>query len=236
MQSPPGPSREDIWKMFDSISGTYDRVNRMITLGLDQLWRKRMGDFLPSGACLKVLDCATGTGDQLLAFLKHCPHIETLVGIDLAEEMLKIAQEKLKPYLDKVQLLTASALEIPFKEQTFDCVSISFGIRNLTDTMAALQEFRRVLKPGGRVLILEGTLPANPWLAKAHHFHMNYLLPRLGGAISKQRGAYQYLNETIKTFPQGEKFNGKLRAAGFSKVMAHPLFGGVATIYQGDKE
>ncbi len=233
---PPGPSREKIWKMFDAISSTYDIANRYMTLGFDQLWRKKLTHFLPSFPSLCVLDCATGTGDQILALFKTCPQIHKIIGIDLAEEMLKIAKEKLKFYANKTELLCADLLSIPFSESHFECVTISFGIRNVTNVMAALQECRRVLKPGGRILILEGTLPTHRLLAKAHSFYLRHLLPRIGGVISNNRAAYRYLNQTIETFPQGEKFNGKLRAAGFVHVQATPVWGGIVTIYQGDKD
>lgn len=231
---PPGPSREKISEMFDTISPTYDKANRYMTFGFDQLWRKKLTHFLPSFPSLHILDCATGTGDQIVALLKGCPNIVNIVGIDLAEEMLKIAKKKLESYSEKVELLCADILSIPFPESHFDCVTISFGIRNVVNVMAALQEIRRVLKPGGRILILEGTVPSHPLIAKAHFFYLRHLIPRIGGMISKNPAAYRYLNQTIETFPQGEKFAGKMRAAGFVDVKVNPLWGGVVTVYQGD--
>lgn len=233
-----GPSRKEIWKMFDQISPTYDCVNRIMTFGLDQLWRKRLCQFLPPRSDMCVLDCATGTGDQVTALLEKKGDIASVIGIDLAEEMVKIGREKIakKPYAHKVDLHVASALSIPYPDNHFDCLTIAFGIRNVTDMMAAFKEFRRVLKPSGRVLILEGTIPRNKWLRKLHLFYLRHLLTRIGGLISSNFDAYRYLNETIETFPQGERFNGKLRAAGFINVRANPLFGGVTTVYQGDKD
>ncbi len=232
------PSREGIWNMFNSISPTYDCVNKFITLGLDQIWRKRMRMFLPSHPDLSILDCATGTGDQIIALMEGNPSIQSIIGIDLAGEMLAIGEKKLakKPYADKVSFQLASALELPFPDHQFDCVTISFGIRNVTDVMGAFKEFRRVLKPGGRVLILEGTIPQNKALKSVHLFYLRYILPTIGGLISKNRKAYRYLNNTIETFPQGEMFKGKMRAAGFVNVQENLLLGGVTTIYQGDKD
>ncbi len=233
-----GPSREQIWKMFDQISPTYDRANRVMTFGLDQIWRKRLCAFLPCKKEMRILDCATGTGDQVIALMEKRPDIAEIIGIDLAEAMVDIGKQKIarKPYANKVALQVASALEIPYPDNHFDCVTISFGIRNVTDIMAAFQEFRRVLKPGGRVLILEGTIPRKKWLRSIHLFYLRHMLPRIGGLISKNLNAYRYLNETIETFPQGERFNGKMRAAGFVNVHSNLILGGVTTVYQGDKD
>ncbi len=224
--------------MFDQISSTYDNANRIMTLGLDQRWRNTMARFLPSGQGLKLLDCATGTGDQIIALMKHSHQISQVIGIDLSEEMLKIGREKIdkKSYASSVELLVASALEIPFAENTFDCVTISFGIRNVTDVSKALREFHRVLKPGGRLLILEGTLPSNPVLKTCHLFYLRHCLPRIGGFISKKESAYRYLNETIETFPYGKAFLELMQSSGFLQLQAHSLLGGVATIYQGEKK
>jgi demethylmenaquinone methyltransferase / 2-methoxy-6-polyprenyl-1,4-benzoquinol methylase len=232
------PSRHEVWKMFDRISPTYDFVNRVMTFGLDRLWRKRLCYFLPKQKEMHILDCATGTGDQIIALMEKDHTISSVIGIDLARAMIEIGKKKIakKPYSDKVHFQVASALEAPFPDHSFECVTISFGIRNVTDIMAAFKEFRRVLKPRGRVLILEGTIPRKKWLKSLHLFYLRYFLPRIGGIISKNFDAYRYLNETIETFPQGERFCGLMRAAGFINVQANLFFGGIVTIYQGDKD
>jgi demethylmenaquinone methyltransferase/2-methoxy-6-polyprenyl-1,4-benzoquinol methylase len=243
------PSRHEIWKMFDRISPTYDIVNRVMTFGMDQLWRKRLCSFLPylkdnhildgaKGKEMRILDCATGTGDQIIALLEKRGDISSVIGIDLASSMIEIGKEKIakKPYANKVNFQVASALEIPFPDNYFEGVTISFGIRNVTDIMAAFKEFRRVLKPKGRVLILEGTLPRKKWLRSLYLFYLRHFLPRIGGIISKNFDAYRYLNETIETFPQGERFCGLMRAAGFVDVQESSLLGGIVTVYQGDKD
>ncbi len=232
------PSRHEIWKMFDQISPTYDRVNRVMTFGLDQKWRKKMCSHLPCRNNLSVLDCATGTCDQIISLMEHAPHISSIVGIDLAAEMIAVGEKKLlgKSYANSVTLQVASALEIPYPDQTFDCVTISFGIRNVTNVIGCLKEFYRVLKPGGRALILEGTIPQNQLLKGVHLFYLRNLLPRIGGWISKKQGAYRYLNETIETFPHGEQFIRLMKTAGFEEAITHPLMGGIVSIYQGDKE
>ena len=231
------PSRHEVWKMFDQISPTYDCVNRVMSLGMDQLWRKKLCAFLPQIKEMQVLDCATGTGDQIVALMEKRQDISFIIGIDLAAAMIEIAKKKIegRSYASKVCFQVANALEMPFQDNSFDCVTISFGIRNVTDIMAAFQEIRRVLKPGGRVLILEGTIPEKKWLKSVHLFYLRHFLPRIGGVISKNFDAYRYLNKTIETFPQGERFCGLMRAAGFVDVKANPVLGGVVTVYQGDK-
>lgn len=226
--------KENIHQMFDQISSTYDRVNRVMTFNMDQSWRKKMARFLPPGETLSVLDCATGTADQIIALMETVGNIEKATGIDLAAEMVAIGKKKIseKPYADRVSFQIASALELPFPDKTFDCVTISFGIRNVTDVEKALIEFRRVLKPNGRLLILEGSVPQNKFLKRLHLFYLRNIMPRIGGFISKKPLAYRYLNQTIETFPCGEAFCDLMRKAGF-KAAAHPLLFGAATIYVG---
>ncbi len=230
-------SRVGIWKMFDQISPTYDKANRVMTLGLDQVWRRKMAYFLPDKQGQVLLDCATGTADQLISFMEGSDKVGQAIGIDLAQEMLAVGKKKMesKPYGNAISFQVASALDLPFEDAMFDCVAISFGIRNVTDVRKALSEFYRVLQKKGRVLILEGTVPKNFFLKKVHLFYLRNILPRVGGTISNNLDAYRYLNETIETFPSGEKFCKFLRAAGFKSVKAHPLTGGIATIYVGDK-
>jgi len=223
--------------MFDQISPTYDLANRVMTFNLDQIWRKKMVNMLPEGDEQLVLDCATGTGDQLICLMENSKKVKQAIGIDLAADMVAIGEKKVKnkPYADALSFQIASALELPFEENTFDCVTISFGIRNVTDVKKALREFHRVLKPGGRVLILEGTVPKMKWLQKIHLFYLRHFLPRIGQMISKNNYAYRYLNETIETFPSGEAFCALMRESGFADGKANLQTGGVATIYSGNK-
>lgn len=233
----PSPSRADIWTMFDAISPSYDTVNRLMTLGLDVLWRNKVASFVPKRPDTCVLDCATGTADQLIAILGHCPQVVRATGIDMAEEMLHIGRKKLKqkPYSNKVELLKASALELPFAENTFDCVTMSFGIRNVTDVSLCLREISRVLKPGGRLLILESSLPENKYLRKGQIWYLRHLLPKIGGFVSKKKYAYEYLNQTIETFPYGKAFCQLLKQNGFCTAVSYPLLFGASTIYQAEK-
>lgn len=231
------PSRSEIWKMFDSISSTYDKTNRLMTMGLDLYWRKKMSFFLPKKENLKLLDCATGTADQIISLLKNSSRITEAKGIDLSEEMIQIGRKKISasPFKEKVALTVASALDLPFEDETFDCITMSFGIRNVTSVNACLQEMFRTLKPEGRVLILETSIPKSSLLKALHLFYLRKILPFVGGIISKQKKAYEYLNQTTETFPSGLAFAEKLQEVGFKNVVCHPLTFGSVSIYIGDK-
>jgi len=237
INSSENPSREGIWNMFDTISPTYDRVNKMMTFGLDSFWRKKIAKFLPERKEMALLDCATGTADQIFTLLQQNPNIDQVVGIDLAKSMLKIGEKKLRntPYEKKVMLIEANALDLPFTPFTFDVVTMSFGIRNVTDVMLCLSEIFRVLKSGGRVIILECSTPENRLLKTGYLLYCRHLLPKIGGWISKTPEAYRYLNKTAESFPSGKAFCNLLNKAGFINVASVPLTFGTVSIYLGDK-
>lgn len=222
--------------MFNAISTSYDRVNRILSFGIDVRWRKKMVEHLPQGERLTLLDLATGTCDQLLTLMQS-GKFASAIGMDLAEEMLKMGREKVSqsPFSKKVVLQLASALEIPLEENVFDCVSISFGIRNVVDIAKCLEEMHRVLKPGGKGLILEFSLPKNRAVRFFHLLYLRYFLPLIGGIVSGKRSAYSYLNQTIESFPYGNAFCQFMEKGGFTKVKAYPLTWGVATLYVGEK-
>jgi len=226
---------EPVIQIFDAIAPTYDRTNRILSGGVDLYWRRRMAALLPKAEKIKLLDCATGTADQLLSLLKYSPHIHQAVGIDLAEEMLKIGREKLQPHAHRASLKNASATDIPYQEGTFDCVTMSFGIRNVDNVPQCLREIRRVLRPQGRALILEFSLPKNRWVQRSYLLYLNKLLPSIGKLISAHTEAYSYLAKTIQSFPQAEAFCKLMKDAGFQSVKAYPLTLGIVTIYAGEK-
>jgi demethylmenaquinone methyltransferase/2-methoxy-6-polyprenyl-1,4-benzoquinol methylase len=218
--------------MFNQISPTYDRVNRVLSFGRDFAWRKAVARHLPTRPHLQVLDLATGTGDQLIAFFQAGASIHFGVGIDIAEEMLKIGREKTRAY--PVELTLGDAQKIPFGESRFDAVSISFGIRNVSDPSLALREMHRVLKPLGRCLILEFSMPPK-WIRPFFLFYLRHVLPRLGGWLSQQTEAYLYLNQTIEAFPSGEPFLALMRNAGFTKSKRVSMNAGSVSLYVGEK-
>lgn len=232
----PNPSRKEIWKMFDRISPTYDRINRVVSLGRDIAWRRKLASHLPTKNSLHVLDIATGTGDQLMALFKECPNIEKATGIDLASDMLKIAEKKFsfQSYGKKISLKRADAEKIPFGDKLFDAATLSFGIRNVSSPSKALSEIYRVLKPKGRCLILEFSLPPQP-IRKFYLFYLRYLIPFIGGFFSKDKEAYRYLNETIESFPYGKEFALLMKNAGFSHIQIFPMSLGAVSLYIGTK-
>ncbi len=230
-------AKAESWKMFNEISPTYDRVNSILSLGIHRYWRRHLAKALPKKNNICLLDCATGTCDQIISLMNKTTRIDRAVGIDLAREMLKIGKNKLasKRYGYRVELKEASMTEIPYPENSFDCVTLSFGIRNVANVEGGLKEMHRVLSTNGRILILEFSLPKISLLKKAHLFYLRHVLPKIGGWVSNNKQAYLYLNETIESFPYGKEFCTLLETAGFKDVKATPLTAGIVTLYQGDK-
>ncbi len=231
------PSRENVGKMFDRIAPRYDLLNRLLSLRRDVAWRKKIAEHLPAGENLTVLDLATGTADVLLSLCENNRRVSRGIGVDVAPKMLRIGRDKIaaERLSDRLRLFPADALALPFRENHFDAVTIAFGIRNVLDVSQALREMYRVLRPGGRVLILEFSLPGNKLFRQVYLFYFRYILPRVGGLISGDNSAYRYLNRTVETFPYGEDFLRLLQDSGFEQRRAIPLTGGIATLYRGDK-
>ncbi len=237
------PSRVEVWKMFDRIAHRYDLLNRLLSFGTDIVWRNKTAALLnnptiqgiPGG--LKVLDLATGTGDLAITICNKNNNISGTVGMDMSGEMLKIGKKKVIAggLSGTVTMVKGNATEIPFGSRSFHAVTIAFGIRNVTDVLKSLKDMHRILHKGGRVLILEFSLPANKIIRSAYLFYFRKILPALGSIISGDGYAYKYLNETVETFPYGKTFNDLLIKAGFVNVEAFPLTFGIASIYRGDK-
>ncbi len=230
-------SKKQIWKTFDQISRFYDFLNRVLSFGIDIYWRKRVAAFLPEGPDIRLLDLATGTGDQIIEIIKKAKQVKSALGIDLSREMIRVGHRKIidKPYTHQVSLMEGDAMDIAMKDESVECVTMSFGIRNMEDVQACLSECLRVLTPRGRLLILEFSIPKNRLLKKCHLFYLQHILPAIGGLISKNRTAYRYLSKTIEKFPYGEDFCALMRKAGFVRVKSHPMTFGVATLYIGEK-
>ncbi len=230
--------QRDNARMFDRIAHRYDFLNRLLSLRCDVTWRRRMAECLPAAKNLHVLDVATGTADSLVSLVQHCDRIELGVGLDMAEGMLRIGQAKLHGggQSKKLSLVRADGAAMPFEGGSFDAVTIAFGIRNFTDTIGGLREFHRVLKPGGRLLVLEFSLPSNSFLRRCYLAYFRYVMPVIGRLLSGDTAAYRHLNRSVENFPYGSEFCGLIAAVGFANVDAHPLTLGVATIYQGQKE
>jgi len=223
--------------MFDRIAHRYDLLNQLLSLGRDAAWRKQFARNLPQDAGLRVLDLATGTADVLITLAKD-PRVISGIGLDMSWEMLrhghqKLARLELHP---QFSLLRGDATCQPLASASFDLVTIAFGIRNVTDVTACLKEMLRILKPGGRALILEFSLPKNLLFRALYLAYFRHVLPRIGGFISGDASAYRYLNATVETFPYGDAFLHLMIEAGFAHTTAHPLTFGIATLYQGHKE
>ena len=229
--------KSDSWKMFNSIAGRYDFLNRLLSLGQDVRWRNALKQFLPVTSGKTILDLATGTADVLIALAKDNPKVHRGIGVDPAVKMLEIGRNKIKALHleDRLLLQQGDAQALPFLDETFDCVTISFGIRNIPDLRLALLEMYRVTKKGGRVLILEFSKPENPVLKAGHWLYLQTFVPLVGLLFSGNFKAYTYLNQTIQTFPYGDRFCKILKQMGFVQIKPYPLMGGAATIYAAEK-
>lgn len=234
--TPGGPSRRQVWKMFDQIADTYDLVNRLLSFRRDVAWRKRLALRMPSGPT-RVLDLATGTCDVPLALRRHCGERVRGTGADMSGGMLRGGKRKLEAagLSGTFSLVRADATRLGFAGASFDAVTIAFGIRNVVDVDAALREMLRVLRPGGRALILEFSLPKNVLFRAGYLLYFRHILPRLGGAVSGKPAAYRYLNETVEAFPYGGAFCERMEQAGFHGITAGALTFGIATLYEGTR-
>jgi demethylmenaquinone methyltransferase/2-methoxy-6-polyprenyl-1,4-benzoquinol methylase len=232
--TPAGPPRTQVWQMFDRIAGRYDLLNHLLSANFDRKWRRTVAVQLPARKHLRVLDLASGTGDQLITLVKS-KRVDEGIGIDLAEKMLKQGREKIARLGLNAELREGDAENIPFNTGQFDAVTISFGIRNMTDVRRALNEMYRVLRPGGRALILEFSLPGNRFIRWLYLIYLRHILPIIGKIISGDSTAYRYLNETIETFPHGQDFCDLMVDCNFIDVEATPLTLGVVSIYRGEK-
>ena len=229
-----GASREKIEAMFNSISGNYDRLNRILSFGTDRRWRRRVIDLI--GHHLKperILDVATGTGDMAIAAMKLDP--EKITGIDISEKMLALGRKKISRlgHESKVELLTGDSEKIMFPDRTFDVAMSAFGVRNFEDTSAALGEIFRVLRPGGMITVLEFSKPSWFPVKQFYSFYFTRILPRIGKKVSGDPEAYSYLPESVLNFPDDEDFLNLLRGAGFIRTGQKKMTGGIASIYYG---
>jgi demethylmenaquinone methyltransferase/2-methoxy-6-polyprenyl-1,4-benzoquinol methylase len=228
--------KPQIGEMFDRIAPTYDGLNHVLSLGIDRLWRRRAVRMAARERVSDVLDVATGTGDLAIALARKIPGAR-VVGVDISEGMLALGREKIdrRALSDRIVLQMGDAEALQFAEGTFDCVTVAFGVRNFGDIPAGLGEMRRVLKPGGRCLVLEFSEPTAPLFGALYRFYFHRVLPRIGRLVSRNNGAYSYLPRSVEGFPPPEEFAGMLRQAGFSDVRTKRLTLGVAYIYEAER-
>jgi demethylmenaquinone methyltransferase/2-methoxy-6-polyprenyl-1,4-benzoquinol methylase len=220
--------------MFDRIAPRYDLLNRLLSFGIDRRWRRFAIRQLAVPTAGRVLDIATGTGDLALEIGRQTDPDVTIVGADFTQGMLVIGQQKIaqSAFRDRILLVNAACESLPHPEGVFDAVTIAFGIRNVVDRQAGLREMARVLKPGGRAVILEFATPRNRFFRALYYFYFRRMLPWLGGLIS-QRSAYQYLPDSVLEFPDRERFTAMMEDAGFTDVAVHDLTGGIAAVHVG---
>jgi demethylmenaquinone methyltransferase/2-methoxy-6-polyprenyl-1,4-benzoquinol methylase len=226
-------SPERIAGMFDAIAGRYDLLNHLLSAGVDRGWRKRAIRSLALTERERVLDLCTGTADLAIAAMRAKPSAARVVGVDFAGAMLRIGHDKLRRERldDRVALVRGDATRIPFADASFDAVTISFGIRNVEATATACAEIRRVLKPGGRLAILEFAVPTMPGVGAAYLWYLNRVLPRIGRAVSRHDAAYGYLPASIGAFASPDEFVKVLRQAGFCDISPIRLTFGSVILY-----
>jgi len=228
--------KEQVANMFNTISPQYDFLNHLLSGGIDIIWRKKAIKLLQNKGIKTMLDIATGTGDFAIEALKIKP--EKIVGVDISEGMLSFGQEKIKKMgLEKIiQLQKGDSEKLPFSDNSFDAVIVSFGVRNFENLQKGLSDMFRVTKPGGYCLVLEFSNPRKFPMKQLYTFYSKYCLPFLGKMISKDPSAYTYLPESVKAFPDGPEFIQIFKSVGYSETNWIPMTGGICSIYIGQKQ
>lgn len=233
--APDQSKKQQVEQMFDTISGEYDGLNRVISFGIDVKWRKKVVDLVKATNPDSVLDIATGTGDLIIQMAQT--KASRLVGLDISEGMLAVGRKKISAAdLDQgIEMIQADSEAMPFEDNSFDAITVAFGVRNFEHLEKGLAEILRVLKPGGLFVILETSVPTKTPFKQGYNLYSKYILPGIGRVFSKDRDAYKYLSESASVFPFGEVLNNILRKTGFKDVDDKPQTFGVATIYTASK-
>ncbi|WP_442507011.1 bifunctional demethylmenaquinone methyltransferase/2-methoxy-6-polyprenyl-1,4-benzoquinol methylase UbiE [Novipirellula sp. SH528] len=225
-------------EMFRQIAPRYDAMNHLLSLSIDRYWRWRTVRILKLDSAAPVLDTCTGTGDLAIAIAKKAPKNVRVVGSDFCHAMLEIAIRKRRvgTTSESIEFIEADSQSLPFPENRFQCVTVAFGLRNVTDTDKGLREMTRVCTPGGQVVVLEFSQPRLIGLRQAYGFYFRNVLPRIGQLFARNdKSAYKYLPESVGQFPDGQALADRMTAAGLTDVRFTPMTFGVATIYQGTK-
>ena len=226
---------EKVASMFDSIASRYDLLNRVLSVGIDKRWRKMVIDQLVAIHPKQLLDIATGTGDLALEAVRLNPR--KIVGLDISEGMLAIGRQKIKQkHLDTlISLEKGDSTNIPFSDNSFDAVTVAFGVRNFDDLEKGLREMLRVTKPGGKVVILEFSMPEKFPIKQLYSFYSRKIMPVIGQLLSRQRAAYEYLPDSVRQFPYGNAFIKIMHDCGYEDTNDTSLTFGIASIYSGIK-
>ncbi|MBR1870162.1 MAG: bifunctional demethylmenaquinone methyltransferase/2-methoxy-6-polyprenyl-1,4-benzoquinol methylase UbiE [Bacteroidales bacterium] len=229
------PRKEHIRQMFDGIAGDYDRLNHIMSLGIDRTWRSRaLREIVTPGRPQQILDIACGTGDFSLAIARRMPPDSRITGLDLSEGMLAVMREKVAGE-ERISCEQGDSDAMRFADATFDVVTIAFGIRNFEHRETALREILRVLKPGGRLVILELSVPANPLIRWGYNLYFTRILPLIGGRISGDRAAYRYLPASVLRFPGKTEWMATMRSCGYVQVRHRAFTLGICRMYVGLK-
>lgn len=225
--------KEQVARMFDGISGRYDLLNRLLSMGIDIRWRRVALRMLRErGLPARVLDVATGTADLALALATDLPEAE-VIGVDLSEGMLGVGRQKVERngLRSRVRLEQADAENLPFEDGSFDAVTVAFGVRNFENLDKGLGELQRVLRPGGHLMVLEFSRPTSPLVKGLMNLYSRSLMPALGGWLSKDRAAYAYLPASVQVFPEGDAFEERLKQAGLQPLRQRRLSMGISSVY-----
>jgi demethylmenaquinone methyltransferase/2-methoxy-6-polyprenyl-1,4-benzoquinol methylase len=227
--------KEQVAQMFDNISGNYDGLNRVISLGIDVKWRKKVVEIVGKNNPKQILDIATGTGDLALMMADLNP--DRIIGLDISAGMLEVGKQKISKanLSDKIEMIVGDSEDMPFEDATFDAITVSFGVRNFANLNKGLTEIARVLKPTGVLVILETSNPVKFPFKQGYKLYTNIFLPIVGKLFSKDKVAYSYLSESANSFPFGEALNNILQKNGFTNTKHTPVTFGVATIYTASK-
>ncbi len=224
--------KEKIEKLFDKIAPDYDKLNHILSLNIDKGWRsKAVREIIDKDTPLNILDVACGTGDFTIEIAKKAAAGSKMTGIDLSEGMMSIGREKLAAAGIEATLEQGDCEALKYSEGTFDRISVGFGVRNFENLPTGLKEMHRVLKPGGKLVILELSVPSNAFIRWCYKLYFLKILPVIGGLISGERGAYEYLPASVLHFPAPDKFQAMLREAGFAEVKHKALTLGICRMY-----
>lgn len=231
------PKKESVRKMFDGIAPSYDRLNHLMSLGVDRRWRRRALRETVDGTPQQVLDVACGTGDSTIAVARAAAPGSLVTGADISEGMMALVAEKAAKagVADRIRLVVADGEALPFADASFDRLTCAFGIRNFEHKEVGLKEFHRVLKPGGRAVVLELSVPQNRLLRALYDLYFLHILPWVGGLVSGDKAAYKYLPASVHAFPTPDAFCAMLRDAGFARVRHTALTFGLCRLFVGEK-
>ena len=231
------PKKEKVREMFDNIAPSYDKLNHVLSMNVDKLWRRHALREIVDGSAQRILDVACGTGDSAISIAKAAGEGSTVTGVDISEGMMASVEGKAKKagVEDRIDLKVADGEALPYEDGIFDRVTCAFGIRNFEHKEKGLSEFLRVLKPGGKAVILELSVPQNRLVRWAYDLYFTRLLPRIGGAVSGDKAAYRYLPASVHQFPSPQAFCRMMETAGFRAVRCLTFTFGLCRMFVGER-